>query len=66
MTIYFEDFVVGHVFEFGDVEMTEEEIIDSSGQGSPGMEMTNQDGIVVMSMSGVGMYGRRPSTSAVD
>jgi acyl dehydratase len=144
VTIYFEDFVVGHAFEFGDVVMTEEEIIefatrydpqpfhvdpeaaketvfggliasgwltcslfmrmlvdglinDSSGQGSPGMdevrwlapvrpgdrltarstvmkatpssknpargtvvlhnEMTNQDGIVVMSMSGV-----RPAT----
>ena len=28
MTIYFEDFVVGHVFEFGDVVMTEEEIIE--------------------------------------
>lgn len=148
MTIYFEDFAPGRVFELGAVEVSEDEIIDfatrfdpqpfhvdptaaagtmfggiiasgwhtcamcmrlmvdgvladSSSLGSPGMEqirwlapvrpgdrltarstveearpssskpdrgvvtltteMENQDGVVVMTMRGMGMYARRPA-----
>jgi acyl dehydratase len=66
---YWEDFAVGDMFELGSRTVMREEILEvrpsamTPGRGTVLLrwEATNQDGVVVLHMTGRGLFGRLPA-----